>query len=188
MWSLPGRNCVSFYRLGLIFFFSIQWICENIINNNDERTHFFRKIHLSHFILERVALVMCERWVGDGTDCNILTPSSSISALLPNSAGLLNWGPEGPSPLSSAGSHYSSLSPTVTGTRTVTATRTELYLPRTPTEPKPSVAPGYIIVFRPPASCGLRFYTEFNPSSGQGDFPISSTVHLFLDWRLVEGQ
>ena len=47
----------------------------------NERTHFFRKIYLSHFILERVAkrlmLVMCERWVGDGTDCQILTPSSS---------------------------------------------------------------------------------------------------------------
>ena len=49
------------------------YICGNIINNNDERTHFFRKIYLSHFI-ERV---VCERWVGDWTDCNILTPSSS---------------------------------------------------------------------------------------------------------------
>ena len=40
-----------------------------MINNKDERTHFFRKIYLPHFILERVAkglmLVMCERWVGD---------------------------------------------------------------------------------------------------------------------------
>ena len=25
------------------------------MNNNDERTHFFRKIYFSHFILERVA-------------------------------------------------------------------------------------------------------------------------------------
>ena len=51
------------------------------INNNDERTHFFRKIYLSQFILERVAKglmwVMCGRSVGDGTDCHILTPSSS---------------------------------------------------------------------------------------------------------------
>ena len=53
----------------------------DIINNNDKQTHFIRKIYLSHFILERVVkgllLVMYERWVGDGTDCHILTPSSS---------------------------------------------------------------------------------------------------------------
>ena len=56
-------------------------MCGNIVNNYDERTHFFRKIYLSNFILERVArgliMVMCEMWVGDKTDCNILTPSSS---------------------------------------------------------------------------------------------------------------
>ena len=40
---------------------------------------------------------------------------------------------------------------------------------------KPSVAPGYIIVFHPPASRGRRNCTEFNPSTGQGDTPISST-------------
>ena len=52
-----------------------------IFKHNDERTLFFRKIYLTHFILERVAkglmLVVSERWVGDGTDCHILTPSSS---------------------------------------------------------------------------------------------------------------
>ena len=34
------------------------YICGNIINNNDEQTHIFRKIYLSHFIrkgYERVA-------------------------------------------------------------------------------------------------------------------------------------
>ena len=40
----------------------------------------------------------------------------TIAALLPYSAGLLNQGPEGPSPLSGAGSHYGILSPTATGT------------------------------------------------------------------------
>ena len=30
--------------------------------------------YTSHTLFERV---VCERWVGDGTDCNILTPSSS---------------------------------------------------------------------------------------------------------------
>ena len=52
-------------------------IHRNIINNNNERTHFFRKIYLSHFIRKGCERVVCERWVGDGTDCNILTPSSS---------------------------------------------------------------------------------------------------------------
>ena len=41
----------------------------NIIKHNDdfnERTNIFIKIYLSHFILERLILVVCERWVGDG--------------------------------------------------------------------------------------------------------------------------
>ena len=46
-------------------------------HNNDERTHFFRKIYLSHFIRNSCERVMCERWVGDWTNCNTLTPSSS---------------------------------------------------------------------------------------------------------------
>ena len=48
------------------------------INNNDERTHFFRKIYLLHFIRNGCERVMCERWVGDWTNCNILTPSSFV--------------------------------------------------------------------------------------------------------------
>ena len=53
----------------------------------------------------------------------------------------------------------------------------------------PSVAPGYIIVWPPPTSCGRRNCTEFNPSTGQGDTPISSTRWTcFLIDGLVEGQ
>ena len=52
--------------------------CGNKINNNDERTHFFRKIYLSYFIRKGCERVMCEKWVGDWTNCNILTPSSSV--------------------------------------------------------------------------------------------------------------
>ena len=64
---------------------------------------------------------------------------------------------------------------------------------------KLSVAPGYIIVGRPPASCGCTHLPP-SPSSttstGQGDIPISSTgctcfavtqVHLLIDGS-VEGQ
>ena len=56
-------------------------ICRNIVNNNDElqrtneRTHFFIKIYLSHFILERVD-VSCV-WVGDGDRPLHIDPSSS---------------------------------------------------------------------------------------------------------------
>ena len=61
--------------------YTYTYTCRNIINNNDERTHFLIKTYLSHFMLERVAkgliLVMCEWWVGDGADCHILTTSSS---------------------------------------------------------------------------------------------------------------
>ena len=47
----------------------------------NERIHFFIKIYLSHFILERVMLVVCERWVGYGDRL-------TIAALLPH----LGWG------------------------------------------------------------------------------------------------
>ena len=44
----------------------------------NERTHFFIKIYLSHFILERVDIsVVCERWLEPGTDYYI-DPTSSL--------------------------------------------------------------------------------------------------------------
>ena len=69
------------------------------------------KIYLLHFILERVAkgliLVMCEMRVGDGTDCNILIPSSSDDSSTSSS---FCWVAqpevtEGRKPLSQAGSY-----------------------------------------------------------------------------------
>ena len=54
------------------------YTCRNKTNNNDERTNFFRKIHLSHFIRNGCERFKCERWVGDWTNCNILTPSSAV--------------------------------------------------------------------------------------------------------------
>ena len=51
------------------------------------------------------------------------------------------------------------------------------------------MVPGYIIVWHPPASCGRCICTEFNPSTGQGDIPISSTgCACFLIYGSVEGQ
>ena len=90
--------------------YTYTYTCGNIIKNNDEGIHFFRKIYLSHFILERVAkrlmLVMRERWVGDGNRLPHIDPKflCIIAALLLHSAGLLNRVPEDPSPLSGAGS------------------------------------------------------------------------------------
>ena len=74
-----------------------MWKQNNKINNNDEQTYFFRKIYLSHFIRKGCERVMCERWVGDWTDCNILTPN--LAGLFSCSAGLLNQGTWGLSPL-----------------------------------------------------------------------------------------
>ena len=125
------------------------YTCRNIINNNDERTDFFRKIYLSHFMQKGCKRVVCERWVEDGIETATYWPqvSLTIAALLPHSAGLLNRGPKGL-----------------------------------------SVAPGYIIVWRSPASRGRRNCTDFNPFTGQGDiFDIFDRMHLFLDWRLGRG-
>ena len=57
-------------------------ISGNIIKHNlrtsiNERTHFFVKIYISHFILERADIsVVCERLVDTRTDCYINTTSS----------------------------------------------------------------------------------------------------------------
>ena len=70
----------------------------------NEQTHFFIKIYLLHFILERVDVsVVSERWVETGTDCYIdptflLTIACCVffkNPLSTSSAswlGLLNWG------------------------------------------------------------------------------------------------
>ena len=93
---------------------------------------------------------MCERWVGDWTNCNILIPSSfvfsstSFSFCWAALSGVLR----AHNPLLGAGSLYSILSPT-----------TDSKLTELP------VAPGYIIVWSPPASCERRICTQFNPST-----------------------
>ena len=76
------------------------YTCGSKINNNDEQTNFCRKIYLSLYskgLRKGSARFMCERWVGDWTHCNILTPNSSVFCrLLSRSAGLLNrrvWRP-----------------------------------------------------------------------------------------------
>ena len=126
------------------------YTCGNIINNNDKRTQFFRKIYLSHFIRNGCERVMCERWVGDWTNCNILTPSSFIFS---STSFSFCWAAQlrvlrAHSPLLGAGSLYSILSST-----------NWLQLTQL------SVAPGYIIIWHPPTSCDHHICTQFNPST-----------------------
>ena len=117
--------------------------------------HISLEKYTSHTFFDMVAKglrkgYMCERWVGDWTNCNILTPSSflfistSFSFCWPAQLGVL-WAH---SPLFGADSLYSILSPT-----------NWLQLTELP------VALGYIIVWHPPASCERRICTQFNPST-----------------------
>ena len=74
------------------------YTCGSKINNNDEQTHFFRKIYLSHFILERVAKGLCVRGELETEQTATYWPPVplSLAALLSCSAGLLNRGSWGP--------------------------------------------------------------------------------------------
>ena len=154
----------------------------------NERTHFFIK-NIPHTLYSRKGwCFLCVRSeLETGTGCYILTQSSSstIATLLSHLGWAAQpWVTEGPSPPSWAGSHSDILPPTGTD-----------WL-------KPSVAPGYMIVSRPPASSGR---TNLPPSPNstmstvQGDIPISSTGCICfavlpliyacasLDWRLGQG-
>ena len=97
--------------------YTYTYTCGNTINNNDERIYFFRKIYLSHFILERVAKGLCVRGELETEQTATYWPQVplSLAALLSYSAGQLNRGSWGPKP--SAGSWFS-LSRTATRTPT----------------------------------------------------------------------
>ena len=90
-------------------------------------------------------------------------------------------GTEGPSPLLGAGSHSGILSPTTTGNYCLELNSACLGLQLTNSNYlELSVAPGYIIVWRPLASCEHHICTEFNPSVGKvipwylrADAPVS---------------
>ena len=131
----------------------------------------------------------------------------TIAALLPHSAGLLNQGPEGPSPLSGAGSHsVGILSPTGSATQTPTdwlQLKLQLQLELSALNSnwlKPSVAPGYIIVWHPPTSCGRMHLHRIQPRPQvkvifrylRPDATVSAVSLLIytgasLNWRLGRG-
>ena len=135
--------------------------------------HFFRKIYLSHFILERVDIgyvrgVSWKRNRLQHIDPKFLWLQQHFFLVL--------------------------LECSTGGHRRPQALCLELVLTASNSncnwlQLKPSVAPGYIIVWHPPASCGRRNCTEYNPSTGQGDTPIPSTgCTCFLIDGWVEGQ
>ena len=113
---------------------------------------------------------MCERWVRNWTNSNILTPSSfvfsstSFSFCWAAQSGVLR----AHSPLLGAGSLYSILSPS--------------WL--TPNLLNLSVAPGYIIVWRSPASCGRHICTDSTRPQSMLYPDIFDRMYLFLDRRL----
>ena len=95
--------------------------------------------YTSHILFERV---VCERWVGDWTDCNILTPNSSIfSSTFFSFCWLFNRGPEGPA---LCWEQILTASNCNSNSNCNWLQLTQL-----------SVAPGYMIVWRSPASCGV---------------------------------
>ena len=95
---------------------------------------------------------MCERWVGNWTDCNILTPSSSVFS---STSFSFCWAAQ-------------------LGVLRAQAPCWELVLTASNCNSnfncnwlqltQISMAPGYIIVWDPPASCECRICTKFNPS------------------------
>ena len=112
-------------------------------HNNDKRTHFFRKIYLSHFI-RMVAKGLRKGYVWEVSwRLNKLQHIDPLAAFLSRSAGLFNQGSWVLSPL----------------LELVLTIAFYLQLTEFP------VAPGYIIVWLSPASCERHIYTQFNPST-----------------------
>ena len=96
---------------------------------------------------------MCERELVTEQNCNILTPTlMAITVFLSCSPGLLNLGPGGPASLGHV-------------------PHSSIFLPTDWT----SCAPSYIIVRRPPSSCGRHKSHSFNPSTVKVIFWYSST-------------
>ena len=176
----------------------------------NERTHFFIKKYTSHTLfskgLRKGWCWLCVRGeLETEIDCHILTPSSSDPSSTSSSFcwAAQPWVTEGQGPLSGAGSHSAGiLFPTTTGTLTRTPTDyPELSDCNWTDKPKLSVVPGYVIVWRPPASCGRThlhriqtrpqvkvIFRHPRPDAPASPFVCLFTqVHLLIDGS-VEGQ
>ena len=130
------------------------------------------KIYLSHFIRKGWCCLCVRGELETETDCYILTQSSSRDHSSTSSSSWLccstvgRWGPK-----PSVWSWYSLRGHPISNCDwnwTDQLTLTD--------EPKPSVAPGYVIVL--PSTCFLWPYASVpnsTTSTGQGDIPTSST-------------
>ena len=150
-----------------------------MVNNNDERTHFFRKIYLSHFILERVAKGLCVR--GELETEQTATYWLQVPLYYSSTSSSFCWaaqpGPWGPKPSVWRWLSLRHLVPNCDWNSNCDCNSNWTLPASNSNWTKPSVTPGYIIVWYPPASCGRRICTEFNPSTGRPDTPVSS-AHL----------
>ena len=156
----------------------------------NERTHFFIKIYLSHLIRKGWCWLCVRGELETGTDYYILTQSfsensSTSFAFWLGCLTVGHWGPKAlrlPLTLNSA-----------------SFSRTGSNCNWNCNWSKPSVAPGYIIVWHPHASCERTHQPNSTTSTGQGDIPMSSTgctcfavlpliyTGASLDWRLGRG-
>ena len=60
MYTYINTYSVTYCCMAVIHIQLYTYTCGNIINNNDERIHFFRKIYLLHFIGKSCERVVCE--------------------------------------------------------------------------------------------------------------------------------
>ena len=147
----------------------ITYTCGNKINNNVERTQFFRKIYLSHFIrngCERVAKGLCVRGELETEQTATYWPPIplSLAALLSRSAGLLNRGSRVPIALC---------------WMLVLSTASYLQLLLQLTEPL--CGPGFDIHL---LLVGVTFATNSTSPQSRLYPDIFDRMHLFLDRRL----
>ena len=145
------------------------------------------KIYLSHLIRKGWYFLCVRGELKTETDCFILTPSSSDhSSTSSHSDGLLNRGSWGPKP--SVWSWFS-LRHLISNWNCNSNSNW----------PKPSVAHGYIIVWRSPASCGRTQLHRIQPRPQVKVIfrhpwpgaPVSALPLIYtgasLDWRLGRG-
>ena len=123
--------------------------CRCMQNHNDDTIRTSEDSSLEKYASHFIERVVCERELKTEQNCNILTPTlMAITAFLSRSPGVLNRGPRGPASLEHV-PHSSIFSPTGLISNWLTS----------------CLHPGYIIVRRPPSSCGCHKSHSFNLST-----------------------
>ena len=158
----------------------------------NERTHFFIKIYLSHFILD-FSCVWEVSWRRGQTATYLPKVLLTIAALFSHSGWAAQpWGIDGPSPLSGAVSHSTGiLSPTETGTQQTQAIcGTWLYFACSPPAscepthlpPSPNSTKSTDLRLDAPASLFFRLFTQVHlliDGSGEGQYITNILIQKF---------